>query len=349
VIRIGVVGCGEVANFGHLPAIVSDPSFELAALFDPNEDRLSVAAAKFGSPPTFKDLPTFYRAGLDAVLIASPAPTHREHVLYAATQGVHVLCEKPISDSEAEAKEMAQAMAGTGKIFTIGFCYRFSPVSQQIRDWVKQGVIGTVRSLRLIYIWNLHGRYEPGSDGTWIESPRWRGRMVEGGPMVDCGVHCIDLARMWLGKEPVRVHGEGAWVTDYEAPDHMYLHMDHEGGAHTMVEMSFTYGHTAREPISFFSYHLIGDGGVIRYDRDGYILEAREGKETVRASGASEKNFPGMYAEFAKAIQTGDTSGLPTAEDGIIATQIAWEATQEAINGRRGNRPSERARPNKVR
>jgi predicted dehydrogenase len=115
----------------------------------------------------------------------------------------------------------------------------------------------------------------------------------------------------------------------------MYLHMDHEGGAHAMVEMSFTYGHTAREPISFFSYHLIGDGGVIRYDRDGYVLESR-GKETLRVPGASEKNFEGMYAEFARAIQTGDKGGLPTAEDGIIATRIAWQATEQAISNRRG-------------
>lgn len=330
-IRIGIVGCGEVANFGHLPAIVSNPQYQVAALFDPNEDRLASTAAKFDNPPTFKDLASFYRVGLDAVVIASPAPTHRENVLFAAKQGVHVLCEKPISDDEAEAVEMAEAMEATGKIFTIGFCYRFSPVSRQIGDWVQAGVIGKVRSLRLSYIWSLHGRFEQDAAGSWIESPRWRGRMVEGGPMVDCGVHCIDLARMWLGDEPVRVHGEGAWVANYDAPDHMYLHMDHAAGAHTMVEMSFSYTHTAKETLSPFSYDLIGDGGVIRYLRDGYILEARTGQETIRVPGASEKNFEGMYAEFAHAIETGETGGLPTADDGIVATRIAWEATRQAI------------------
>lgn len=333
-IRIGVVGCGEVANFGHLPAIVSNPQFQVAALFDPNEDRLTATAEKFGNPPSFRDIASFYRTGLDAVVIASPAPTHRENVLLAAKQGVHVLCEKPISDDEDEAVEMAAAMEETGKIFTIGFCYRFSPVSRQIQDWVAEGVIGTVRSLRLIYIWNLHGRFEQDAAGSWVESPRWRGRMVEGGPMVDCGVHCIDLARMWLGQEPVRVSGEGAWVANYDAPDHMYLHMDHAGGAHTMVEMSFSHGHTAKEPLNQFSYELIGDGGVIRFLRDGYILEARTGQEIIRAPGASEKNFEGMYAEFAHAITSGDLSGLPTSEDGIIATRLAWQATRHAISQR---------------
>ncbi len=333
-IRIGVVGCGEVANFGHLPAIISNPQFQLVALFDPNEDRLTATAEKFGNPPSFRDVANFYRTGLDAVVIASPAPTHRENVLLAAKQGVHVLCEKPISDDEDEAVEMAAVMAETGKIFTIGFCYRFSPVSRQIQDWVAEGVIGNVRSLRLIYIWSLHGRFEQDASGSWVESPRWRGRMVEGGPMVDCGVHCIDLARMWLGQEPVRVSGEGAWVANYDAPDHMYLHMDHAGGAHTMVEMSFSYSHTVKEPLSHFSYELIGDGGVIRFLRDGYVLEARTGQEIIRAPGASEKNFEGMYAEFADAITSGDASGLPTAEDGIFATHLAWEATRQAMSQR---------------
>lgn len=333
-IRIGIIGCGEVANFGHLPAIASNSSFELAALLDPSETNLTNTAAKFGNPPTFTHMAEFYSVGLDAVVIASPAPIHRDNVLMAATQGVHVLCEKPISEDEVEAQEMADAMAKTGKVFTIGFCYRFSPVTTQIRDWVQEGAIGQVRSLRLIYIWNLHGRYRPGPDGTWIESPHWRGRMFEGGPMVDCGVHFIDLARLWLGTDPVRVHGEGAWVADYEAPDHMYLHLDHSCGAHTMVEMSFTYGHTAREPINTLSYHLIGDGGVIRYDRDGYILEVRNGQRTERVAGASEKDFVGMYAEFARAIQTGDASKLPSAQDGIVATKIAREGTRRAIDQR---------------
>lgn len=333
-IRIGIVGCGEVANFGHLPAIASNPQYQVAALFDPSDERLAITAGKFGNPPTFKDLTSFYRTGLDAVVIASPAPTHRENVLVAAKEAVHVLCEKPISDDEDESVEMAEAMEESGKIFTIGFCYRFSDVSKQIGKWVSEGVIGNIRSLRLVYTWNLHGRFEPDSTGSWIESPRWRGRMVEGGPMVDCGVHCIDLARMWLKQEPVRVHGEGAWVANYDAPDHMFLHMDHEGGTHTMVEMSFSYTHTAHDPLSPFSYELIGDGGVIRYLRDGYILEARTGQGTIRAPGASEKNFAGMYQEFAHAIQTGDVSGLPTAYDGIIASRIAWEGTRQAMSQR---------------
>lgn len=333
-IRIGVLGCGDVANFGHIPAILSTDGVELVALYDPNPVRLSSTSARFDGLPTFDSTEEFYGQGLDAVVIASPAPTHLAGVLEAATRDVHVLCEKPISEDESEAETMIGAMNISGKIFMVGFCYRFSPVARQIKQWIEEGTVGKIRALRLIYIWNLHGRYQQQPDHSWVENPRWAGRMVEGGPMVDCGVHMIDLSRWWLESEIVRAAASGAWVADYEAPDHMWLNMDHRCGAHTNVEMSFTYCHTAREPINHFSYHLIGDGGILRYDRDGYVLEARTGQETIRVPGASEKNFEGMYAAFRDAIRSGDTTGLPLAQDGLIATKIAREATNLVMGDR---------------
>jgi predicted dehydrogenase len=328
------MGCGVVADYGHLPAIMDTPGLELAALMDPDPARLALVAAKFGNPPAFTTSEAFFQADLDAVLICSPAWAHLDNILDAAKYGVHVLCEKPLAMNDQEAMQAIEAMEAAGKMLFTGFVYRFSPVAQQIKSWVEEEIVGEIRSLRLIYIWDLHGQYEQAIDGEWIESPRWRGRMVEGGPMVDCGVHQIDLARWWLGQEVTGTSVAAAWVSDYEAPDHLYLHMDHAAGAHTMVEMSFTYGHTAREPHAHFSYHLIGTGGVIRYDREGWVLEARTGQKTVVVPGASEKNFYGMHAAFAEALRTGDPGHLPTGRDGLIATQLARTATDQAIQQR---------------
>src|SRR5690606_29064819 len=125
--------------------------------------------------------------------------------------------------------------------------------------------IGELRSLRLIYIWHCHGKYQIQADGSRVIQARREGRMLEGGPMVDCGVHQIDLARWWTQRPVTRWTAAGAWVDTYEAPDHVYLHLDHEGGIHTLVEISYSYGHTCAEPISQFTYELIGTGGLIRY------------------------------------------------------------------------------------
>jgi predicted dehydrogenase len=324
------MGCGVVSDFGHVPAILQTDGLDLVSLYDPNRDRVEGMAAKYGGIRAFTNQEEFIRSGLDAVVIASPPAVHRDNVLSAASAGLHVLCEKPIAMNDHEAEEMIAAMKQAERMLLVGFVYRFSPVALQIRDWIKEKLIGEVRSLRLIYVWDLHGQYEP-VDGEWIESPRWRGRMLEGGPMVDCGVHQIDLARWWLEDEVSSFDAHGAWVSNYEAPDHVYLHMDHKQGAHTMVEMSFTYGHTVREPHPIFCYHIIGTGGVIRYDRDGYLLETRNGQGTFRSPGASEKNFPGMHAAFSKALITGEAGDLPRAEDGLIATKIARTATELAM------------------
>jgi predicted dehydrogenase len=155
--------------------------------------------------------------------------------------------------------------------------------------------------------------------------------MLEGGPMVDCGVHQINLARWWLDSEVVNVVGAGAWVGNYESPDHVYAHLDHANGCHTMVEMSFTYGHTAKEPAPVFSYELIGTGGVIRYDREGWRLEIIDGRNSRLVPGAGEKNFDGMIAEFRDAIARKELGLLPDYRAGMRAMEIAQIATESAI------------------
>ena len=238
--RIGLMGCGKVAAYGHLPVLHASEDWDLHAIFDPDAGRLAEAAERFAVPHACTDVDAFFQAGLDAVAITSPAPCHAANVADAARHGCHILCEKPLAMDEAEGTDMVRAAAAAGVMLATGFDYRFSPVSMRIRDMVSARVIGDVLSLRLVYIWNCHGKYERDAGGHPVEQARRAGRMEEGGPMVDCGVHQIDLARWWLGSEVARWSAAGAWVDDYEAPDHLYLHMDHECGAHSMVEISYS-------------------------------------------------------------------------------------------------------------
>lgn len=329
--KIGLMGCGMIAEFGHLPAILATEGLEAWAVYDPAPERAYGLQHKFGIPHGYAVSDMFFESGLDAVVVASAAPAHRRNVIEAARHGLPVLCEKPLALTDGDAEFMIHTMSDAGLLLATGFCYRFSPVAQNIKRLVKDGAIGSVRSLRLVYIWNLHGRDRITPLGRTEPNPYWHGRMEEGGPMVDCGVHQIDLARWWLDSEVAHYQTAGAWVEDYEAPDHMWLHMDHENGAHTMAEMSFSYGHTARDPLAHFSYHVIGTEGMIRYDRDGWVFELRNRHGTHRLPGASEKNFEGMYAAFGRALETGEPGELPTGYDGLRATQIAREATETVI------------------
>jgi predicted dehydrogenase len=154
---------------------------------------------------------------------------------------------------------------------------------------------------------------------------------LEGGPMIDCGVHQIDLARWWLDSDVARQQSVGVWVDEYAAPDHMYLHLDHDDGTHTLVEISFSYTHTAKEPRSHFVYELIGTEGVIRYNREEQIFEMRSSRETRQMEWHEEKNFEGMYSAFVQALATGQAGNLPTGHEALEVSRIAVSATDALI------------------
>jgi len=334
--KIGLLGCGMIAEFGHLPALRQTNGLIIDALYDAKWERTIAMQSKFQVPHAYPSEKLFWESDIDAVVICSPAPHHREHVLQAAKHEKHVLCEKPLAMNERDIELMISAMADAGLMFFTGFTYRFSGAAYEIHRLIRQGAIGEVRDLRLNYLWNLHGKWSENEKGERIPSPLRIGRMLEGGPMVDCGVHQIDLARWWLGSEVKWQRGIGVWVEDFEAPDHMYLHMGHECGAHTLVEISFSYNAISKEPRSHFQYEIIGTDGVIRYNREEHSFELRNSHGTQWLAWHPEKNFAGMYTGFQQALQSGDVGNMPTATDGLLATRIARMATEQAIMDRDG-------------
>ncbi len=333
--RIGLMGCGTVADYGHAPAIAGAAGLTLASLYDPVPGAAERLAAKVGGQ-AYADPEAFFASGLDAVSITSPAPCHLENVLAAARHRLPVLCEKPLAMDRAEAEAMMAAMEAAGVTLYSAFCYRFSPAALRIRELVRAGAIGHLRSLRLIYNWSCHGKWATDAGGRRVIQARREGRMLEGGPMVDCGTHQIDLALFWLGSPVVRFAAHGAWADEYEAPDHVWLHLDHADGAHTMVEMSYSYCHTTRHRRLEFVYELIGTDGLIRFDRERreFVMETAAGTEPLPF--APEKSFEGMYAEWAAALAVGHSDLLTSAADGTRVVEIAREATDQVIANRPG-------------
>lgn len=331
---IGLLGAGTVARYGHLPAIAATAGLKLASIFEPNPAGHESLRQQYPGTRIFTDSAAFFASGIDAVSITSPAPAHLQNVLDAVRYGKPILCEKPLAMNDAETQTMMAAAAAAKVPLFTAFCLRFSPVALLIKKWAEEKAIGKLCALRLIYNWDCHGRFETLPDGRIVPQARRVGRMLEGGPMVDCGTHDIDLARFWTGSEIVRQHAHGIWVEDFEAPDHMVLHLDHACGAHTMVEISYSYTATAKEPLAEFTYQLIGTDGLIRYQRDSNIFELRTAKGTERHECGYEKNFASMYEHFATFLHTGNPGALPSAHDGYIATHIARTATDQAIADR---------------
>src|SRR5215218_385490 len=171
-LRLGLMGCGVVASYGHVPAIARTAGCKLVSIFEPDSARLIDAKDRYQVEKGFTDPNLFFQSGIDAVVVTSPAPAHLSNVTMAAQYGKPVLCEKPLAMNEAESLQMIEMMEAANLPLYVGFVYRFSPVAMEIKRLVDEGAIGQVRSLRLIYLWDCHGKFCERSDAQPVNPAR---------------------------------------------------------------------------------------------------------------------------------------------------------------------------------
>lgn len=200
-LRVGIVGTGFIATRAHLPAFQHHPQTEVVALCDVNEDRARGVAEKFGVPQVFSDYRQMLQtADLDLVTVCTPNALHAPVTIAALEAGAHVLCEKPMAITTADAKAMAAAAGRTGRKLTIGFHNRFLPPSQALKDFVDQGFLGEIYYARV----SLLRRTGIPGYGSWFTNKDLAG----GGGLIDIGVHGLDLALWFMGHpRPVSVVG----------------------------------------------------------------------------------------------------------------------------------------------
>ena len=198
-LRMGVVGMGM--GKGHAVGFQSHPGAELVALCDVDARRLQIVADELGVSETYTDAEKMFReAGLDAVGIAVPNKLHAPLTISALKRGLHVLCEKPMAMTVAEARRMNAAATRSGLNLMIDFSHRFNASAAALKQQIEAGVVGDIYFGRTV--WHRQ-RGIPGFGG-------WFGikEMSGGGPLVDLGVHMLDLALWFMGyPNPVSVSG----------------------------------------------------------------------------------------------------------------------------------------------
>jgi predicted dehydrogenase len=194
---MGVVGLGM--GRGHAEGYQAHPGAELVALCDLDENRLKSTAAQLKVRQTYSDLKTMLdQADLDAVSIAVPNKLHAPLTIQALRAGLHVLCEKPMATTVRQAERMKEAAEKARKNLMINFSFRFTEASHMLKQQVEAGVIGDIYFGRSV--WH---RYR-GMPGGWFADKE----MAGGGPLIDLGVHRLDLALWLMGyPEPVAVSG----------------------------------------------------------------------------------------------------------------------------------------------
>ena len=190
----GVVGCGWIARDFVGPAIRASRNGRVVAAFDPDP----AAAAAVGAEPAESLDVLLARPDVDAVYVATPNHLHAAQAVAAARAGKHVLCEKPMATTAADAADMAGAAADAGVLLGVAFDQRWHPAHVALRQIVADGALGVVTLVRIRYACWTGRDWSPGDwpHDNWRVDPSRAG----GGATIDLAPHGLDLCQTLLGE-----------------------------------------------------------------------------------------------------------------------------------------------------
>jgi predicted dehydrogenase len=193
---VGVVGCGTIARFQHLPNLRRLRGARLAAIADPDPEARRRAERRHRVPAFATAEELLALPAVDAVVVATPTHLHAELGVRAAAAGKPFFLEKPIAASGEEAARLLAAARDAGVLAHVGYNLRFQPLYRRARALLRAGALGEPVALRALFA-------EPLADSP---SAGWRARRESGGGVfLDLAAHHFDLARWLLDDELVRV------------------------------------------------------------------------------------------------------------------------------------------------
>lgn len=190
-LKIGIIGCGGIANGKHMPSLASVAEAEMVAFCDIVVERAEKAKVDFGTPNAsvytdYKEL--LADKTIDVIHVCTPNISHAEISIAAMEAGKHVMCEKPMAKSTAEAQAMIDASAKTGKKLTIGYQNRFRKDSQFLHEVCANNELGEIYYAKAKAI---RRRAVP-TWGVFLDE-----EAQGGGPLIDIGTHALDLT-LWM-------------------------------------------------------------------------------------------------------------------------------------------------------
>jgi predicted dehydrogenase len=200
-LKIGVIGAGGIATNAHMPGYSRMDNVEIVAICDIKIEKAKALAEKYNVPQVFENYKDVLAIeGLDAIDICTPNYLHSIIAVEALEKGLHVFCEKPDAVSAEEAEKMKAAAEKSGKVLMVMRNNRYMPISSFAKEYIDNGKLGEVYAARCGW---QRRRGIPGKGG-WFTTKAQSG----GGPLIDLGVHMIDLT-MWLmgNPKPVAVTG----------------------------------------------------------------------------------------------------------------------------------------------
>ena len=344
-LRIGMIGAGNIAKV-HLEAYKNVPDAEIVAICDINRENLDEAAELYNIPNRYDSVEEMLaNCELDAADVCIWNCDHAKCAIAALNAGLHVLCEKPMAYNAQEAEAMKKAAQDNGKLLMIGFVLRFGNGEKVAKDFIDNGYLGDIYHTKATYL-RRHG-----APGGWF----CRKELSGGGPVIDLGVHVIDLTRYLMGNpKPVSVYAvtnssignrpylntnvswmpKGASDTDpYEVEDFGTAIIRYDNGATTLLEASYNMNGDTTTKTEYF-----GTKGGIKVDADGmkiftvindYLADVTPKIDNLKNGGDL---FVEEMKHFTDCALNG-TACIATADDGITIMKILDAIYESARTG----------------
>lgn len=192
--RIGIIGCGKIAQVRHIPEYLANEKAKICAVYDINQDRAKEIASALNAV-SYESVDAILSSGLDAVSVCTSNDSHAEIAVKALDHGLHVLCEKPMAVTLEGAEKMVEAARKNGRILMIGQNQRLNGTHQRAHELIRKGEIGKVISFETVFAhsgpetWSV----DPGKN-TWFFDKK----KAVMGAMADLGIHKTDLIRFLL-------------------------------------------------------------------------------------------------------------------------------------------------------
>ncbi|MBQ8323006.1 MAG: Gfo/Idh/MocA family oxidoreductase [Clostridia bacterium] len=335
-LKIAVIGVGGISE-QHIQGYLHNENTEVYALCDINAELLAKKGEKYGVTRLYTDEATMLKElpEIDAVSVCTWNCAHAPCSIMALNAGKDVLCEKPMAMNAKEAEEMIAAAKRNGKKLMVGFVRRFGNDAAIVKDFVDNGSLGEIYYAKASYL------RRNGNPGGWFGDKKRSG----GGPLIDLGVHVIDLTRYLMGNpKPVSVYGAtftvlgnrkgikdkvashtSAGKTDddiCDVEDMATAFVRYDNGAVLSVEASFSLN--IKSEVG--TIELFGTNGGVKLDPEFELYTQINGYlADVNLNMPTSLSFNGLFQNeidyFVNAVLT-DKDVSDIAEDGLTLMKI---------------------------
>ena len=361
-IRLGMVGGGAGAFIGGVHRIASriDDNYQLVAgALSSDPERAKASAADLGIAPdrAYTDYAEMARAeaaredGIEAVSIVTPNHMHVGPAKAFLEAGIHVICDKPLSNTIEAARELASVKPKNGAKFLLTHNYTAYPLVRQARKMIADGLLGNLRVVQVEYPQDWLTVETHNKQADWRTDPTKSGA---GGCIGDIGTHAYNLARFLSGLELDKLSADlTTFVAGRKVDDNVHIMLRFKGGAKGMLWAS----QVAPGNENALSIRIYGDKGGIEWAQENpnqmwFIpfgqprqlmtraaplpagVEAAPGSEGRIPTGHPEgylEAFARLYSDFAEVIRGGAGNGLlPTLADGIEGVSFITAAIKSS-------------------